>query len=582
MRNKFYIKKFKFEENSFIYKKKKNIIKIPISNLNEGLNITADYFINKSSKNFKIYSRICDHNYGKLFVKQNTPYAVCPFHNWKLDPSTGKYININLKKEEENYQVQDDCLLIRSEQRFIKTKTFDIKKSDTVKISYLNHACLLVEGKNISFATDPWLLGPAFHNAWWLKKASLKNSIEKINSVDFIFISHNHPDHLHAETLKKISKDKIIITPNFFSKCTKKVLNDLGFKNILELDFSKEYFNSKLNFSFILLKSGDFREDSGIYFKIGSFSTLLNVDCNNLNFGVLPNKVSLYGSSYAGGASGYPICFDMYNENQKKEIIKNNLNSLFNINLKRILTLKPKYFIPYAGSFEEKAERDNYIFKNNLKNNILKYKKQLAKKTEILDTDNYNYFEFSGNQLKLIKNIKLKTIKEKKVNYYINKDKKIFSKINLVLIKRYFINSNFRENLYLIISLTDDHFKKNFKTFSINFSAGNRPLFKVHLVKFKNIKQKAKVLKKNVLFIRARKEVFLKTIKKKLPWDDMLIGFQVKINRIPDIYNNNFWHYFSNVYIGEKYTRQANKKMSCNDCKVLEQNLNKELIQLNA
>ena len=39
---------------------------------------------------------------------------------------------------------------------------------------------------------------------------------------------------------------------------------------------------------------------------------LLNVDCNNLNGGILPDDIDILMSSYAGGASGFPLCFDDY------------------------------------------------------------------------------------------------------------------------------------------------------------------------------------------------------------------------------------------------------------------------------
>ena len=60
-----------------------------------------------------------------------------------------------------------------------------------------------------------------------------------------------------------------------------------------------------------------FREDSGIYFSLNNFSALLDIDAGSINFNKFP-KVDLYGSSFAGGASGFPTMFENYSENQKK------------------------------------------------------------------------------------------------------------------------------------------------------------------------------------------------------------------------------------------------------------------------
>ena len=53
----------------------------------------------------------------------------------------------------------------------------------------------------------------------------------------------------------------------------------------------------------------------------------------------------------------------------------------------------------------------------------------------------------------------------------------------------------------------------------------------------------------NILHIKVRQDSFVWVIDNKMPWEDLSIGFQCRIDRIPDIYNVDFWHYFTNVYI---------------------------------
>jgi CMP-N-acetylneuraminate monooxygenase len=75
-------------------------------------------------------------------------------------------------------------------------------------------------------------VGSAFNNGWWLKYESPENAFEELNSCDFIFISHTHPDHLHEESLSKIRRDMVMYTTNFESKSSEEHLKSLGFKNI--------------------------------------------------------------------------------------------------------------------------------------------------------------------------------------------------------------------------------------------------------------------------------------------------------------------------------------------------------------
>ena len=166
-----------------------------------------------------------------------------------------------------------------------------------------------------------------FLGAGGFQKKSPKDAFKKLNDCDFIFISHNHPDHLHPLTLEKIDKTKIIITPNFKSNSTKNYLLSLGFKKIIALDFGYEYFCDQIKFNLAILKSGDFRDDSGIYFSNGIFQAIFSVDSNFLNFLQLPKNISLLASSFAGGASGYPVCFEnILKKNPSKYTC---LNSIF-------------------------------------------------------------------------------------------------------------------------------------------------------------------------------------------------------------------------------------------------------------
>ena len=147
---------------------------------------------------------------------------------------------------------------------------------------------------------------------------------------------------------------------------------------------------------FSILKSGDFRDDSGFYFTFGDFSFFSTVDSNDLNFGRFPENITIYASSFAGGASGYPLCFDNIDEFKKGEILVRNTNALKAIVINNINKLNSKYFLPYAGFFNESAQRDKYILQNNNKNSIDDFENLLKRKNthclNILKNDSYNFF----------------------------------------------------------------------------------------------------------------------------------------------------------------------------------------------
>jgi len=67
----------------------------------------------------------------------------------------------------------------------------------------------------------------------------------------------------------------------------------------------------------------------------------------------------------------------------------------------------------------------------------------------------------------------------------------------------------------------------------------------------------------NILQLKIRKEAFLEIINEHLPWEDMLIGFQTRVNRIPNVYNSNFWYHFTNIYIKKKAERYLKDCSAC-------------------
>jgi CMP-N-acetylneuraminate monooxygenase len=537
---------------------------IDIKDLKNDLNFYQDFIILKTDSKIKVFDRNCDHAGGKLIQNQNNYNTVCPIHGWVFNPLSGYYDN-GVKKKELPFVIKNKKINFNINNSIPKISKLNKDGENFFSIKYYNHAFLIIEGKNFKFATDPWAIGPAFNNGWWLKENTEHDWLKEVNKCDFIYLSHNHPDHLNTYTLKKISKNIEIVVPKFQHDSMGGLIKNLGFKKINYLQFNREYNFKNSNLIISLLKSGDFRLDSGIYFSIGKFSGLLDVDSNSINFSKIPN-VDLYGSSYAGGASGYPLMFDNYSLDEKKKItIKKNL-FLKSIKIKNIIKSKSKYFLPYAGSFEEKLTRDKFVKKYNTKINFKDYFKHLEKKNiEVLEHDKFKIFEFNNGRLINKKKRSLNLYKDKSQHYYLKKFNDQNNKISDIKIKNYFLKSNFQDNLILLLSLTDYNFKKIYATYYINFKNKKIEFKKIDLTKL-NIKNNKN--KERLLLIKSRKESLINTIKNKQPWEDLLIGFQCKIYRKPNLFNSNFWYHFSNIYI-----KNENKKFyrNCSTCDIFKQ-----------
>jgi CMP-N-acetylneuraminate monooxygenase len=502
---------------SIKYSKSKTLIKVKISEIRQGLNLRENFFIFNDNGKYRVYDRVCDHRGGKLINKDDV--IKCPIHNWIFDPISGRYTN-GIKKKPITFKINGNNIEFYTHVFIpsIKRKNF-FSNENKISLRFFNHAFLKFKTKNISFCTDPWAIGPAFYNGWWLKNNTHEDWVDELNNSDFIYISHNHPDHLHPQTLSKLNKDKKILVPNFLSDSTYLFLKDEGFKNIKKLEFEKEYHFNNSNLVLSVFKSGDFREDSGIYFSLNKFSALLDVDAGNINFNRFP-KVDLYCSSFAGGASGFPMMFENYSEEQKSKIIKLDRRFVISKKTKNLSMNSAKYFLPYAGFFQEKLKRDNYVKKMNKKNKISDYNNFCVKnKIQLLDVEKSNFFEFNHSNLISQKKIIKKYFLDKSNDEYLKDFKRKNSKINKKFIEDYFKNSGFKDDLVLIVSLTDSLFKKSDLQFYVCFD--KKFSFKI-ITKTKIFKKMFST--KRILQLKIRKEAFIECIKEAKSWEDLLIG----------------------------------------------------------
>lgn len=73
-----------------------------------------------------------------------------------------------------------------------------------MKITNVGSACFVVEIGGIRLLTDPWITGLGFINGW----APLieAHNLEIFKSVDYVWFSHEHPDHFHPASLRKLSE----------------------------------------------------------------------------------------------------------------------------------------------------------------------------------------------------------------------------------------------------------------------------------------------------------------------------------------------------------------------------------------
>jgi hypothetical protein len=80
----------------------------------------------------------------------------------------------------------------------------------------IGHAALEIEASGLRLLTDPWWAGPAYTNQWHAWPTPQPAGVES-RQLDYVYISHGHEDHLHADTLRQLRPGAAALIPEFLT-----------------------------------------------------------------------------------------------------------------------------------------------------------------------------------------------------------------------------------------------------------------------------------------------------------------------------------------------------------------------------
>ncbi len=228
-----------------------------------------------------------------------------------------------------------------------------------LKFEFINHSCFIISNNKISLAVDPWLTGSVFNKSWELLVNTPKNSLENVKNSDYIWFSHEHPDHFNPPDIKQFpvdknylfqkTKDKRVV--NFLSKLSKNVI-ELDSNKILKLD--NDFFIQVLPFQDL---------DSYCIIKINDITILNLNDCDIKKTSELKfikektDKIDILFAqfSYAIGKS-----------NKKEKETREQISRKILDNLSQTISfLKPKKVVPFA-SFCFFSREDNFYLNDSI------------------------------------------------------------------------------------------------------------------------------------------------------------------------------------------------------------------------
>ena len=219
-----------------------------------------------------------------------------------------------------------------------------------LRVKFLGQACTLVETNNKRILCDPWIIGPCNVNSWYHLNNKIAKKTDIPTDVDYLYISHEHTDHFHIETLKEFSRDIPILICKFPTDRFYNAVIEQGFKNITILNsWKKEKLDDDLEVT-IIKNSELMLEDSAMLIKSKEGTVFCQTDCG-MSYESLrrvANEKPDLGFFKFGAANWFPVVYD-YEKERKDEISKKRKLSKLTGFVNYVKAVKPKYAIPYAG-----------------------------------------------------------------------------------------------------------------------------------------------------------------------------------------------------------------------------------------
>jgi len=219
----------------------------------------------------------------------------------------------------------------------------------------LGHAGILINSGESRILCDPWFV-PAFFASWFVFPRNDQLSDEllaEIESPTHLYISHIHGDHLDESFLTKhVSRDVVVLLPDFPTRELERRLTSLGFKNFLKTDNGDEIAIDKQTKIAIHVETSITDGpggDSALVVSDGITRLVNQNDCRTGDLESLTKHglIDLHWLQYSG-AIWYPMVYEDDRETKRK-LAKAKVESQFARALKYVQTLDARAVVPSAG-----------------------------------------------------------------------------------------------------------------------------------------------------------------------------------------------------------------------------------------
>jgi len=107
---------------------------------------------------------------------------------------------------------------------------------ESMRITYLGHAGLRVDGDGLRLVMDPWLSpGGAFQAAWFPFPDNAHLDRAAVLDCDYVTVSHEHLDHMDLAALTRLAPRVTVLIPQYPAPNFRERLRAAGVANVVEV-----------------------------------------------------------------------------------------------------------------------------------------------------------------------------------------------------------------------------------------------------------------------------------------------------------------------------------------------------------
>lgn len=227
-----------------------------------------------------------------------------------------------------------------------------------MRITFLGHAGFWVETAEAIVVTDPWLSPTGAFDASWFQfprnhhlAAIVADRLETTDKARFVYVSHEHEDHLDLAFLEGLRcRDFTVLVPDFRRPLMKEVFGRYACMEVVTCGH-RQRVDIPGGGVTLYLDDGELNRDSAILIEGDGRSFLDLNDCRIAD--ALPTiarehgVVDVFTCQYSG-AGWHPTCYD-YPREVYETIARKKVAAKFRAVAQALTVLKPRLFLPSAG-----------------------------------------------------------------------------------------------------------------------------------------------------------------------------------------------------------------------------------------